>query len=154
MKKTLLVILPLCLLKASYASETISTIDKYIGETENGKECRLEMKKHEDSEMVTGKLYVKGKLKIKIKNNIVNDKLEKVGRHNLECADNGSFCFFPFETADKILALNYEGARDISSVSYMKKSMKWRYGERSSQGNYVTTTKYKCKNLKKISASN
>ena len=103
-----------------------------------------------DKDKFVAQLYTKNKKVVKVTSELYDGELVKEGRHNIECADSGDFCFWPFETEDKVIKLDYEGGRELSRVNYItRKLTSWNYGELSSQEGLDSRLKASCTGLEK-----
>tara|TARA_Y100001936_G_C16068385_1_gene668839 strand:- start:780 stop:1223 length:444 start_codon:yes stop_codon:yes gene_type:complete len=144
--KTFFYILTLTLSSNAISSDLIG---KYSGTSGSGHTCELEITS-QDKDQFVAQLYIKNKKVVKVTSELYDGELVKEGRHNIECADSGDFCFWPFETEDKVIKLDYEGGRELSRINYItRKLTSWNYGELSSQEGLDSRVKASCTGLEK-----
>ena len=136
-------------LTVSFNAISSDLIGKYTGTTDSGDACAFEITS-KDAKRFVAQLYIRDKEVIKVTSGLYDGELVKEGRHNISCADSGDFCFWPFETADKVIKLDYEGGRDLSRVNYItRKLTSWSYGELSSQEGLDSRLRSSCTGLEK-----
>ncbi|MBC74963.1 MAG: hypothetical protein CME64_03030 [Halobacteriovoraceae bacterium] len=136
-------------LTVSFNAISSDIIGKYSGTSDSGHACEVEITS-QDKDKFVAQLYIKNKKIVKVTSGLYDGELVKSGRHNIECADSGDFCFWPFETADKVIELDYEGGHELSRINYItRKLTSWSYGELSSQEGLVSRLRASCNGLEK-----